>query len=139
MIHVDFVVVGKSPPGKGDGLDTSTSGRGKVSFILESAWESRELLEHFFGLLGSKGIPGKSQYLDGRHFDVEGLKRMALICGDYAEVITQLLAFHEAKFNVYLAGHLIRRNSCGSSPSDVVVPPGTLCKSGPLEGQVSAS
>ena len=123
MIYLNFVAFGQCPSvGQGVGVDRS--------YILESAWSSEALLLHFLALLGLEQIPTASVRLNLEVFDIQGLKRMATICGDHAKLVESLLALKESRFQVFVAQNLVTRSSRDSSPNGVVMPPGTQCKPG---------
>ena len=89
-------------------------------FVLESNWESRPLLNHFFTLLGLRQAPDEPVGLSSDSFDLPGLRSMAGVCGDYADLIGVILTLRDAGFAFYVAGHLTKQNSYGSNPNDDV-------------------
>ena len=123
MIRVNFVAIGRCPrSGGGEPGDES-------SYILESSWSSEALLSHFLGLLGLNEKPEREQRLNSALFDIEGLRRMSGVCGDYAELIDAMLNLHRHGFSFFIAGSLVRRNFVDSSPNDVELVPETRCRS----------
>ena len=122
MIRVNFVAIGKCPrlgePGPSD----------ESSYILESSWGSEALLSHFLGLLGLNEKPQRELRLDAAKFNLDGLNRMAGVCGDYNELIETIITLQKHGFKFFIAGNLIRRNSVDSSPNDVELVPGTRCR-----------
>ncbi len=89
-------------------------------FVLESSWESRPLLDHFFMLLGLSHAPDKPVGLRLNSFDVEGLRSMAGVCGDHADLIGTILTLRDSGFALSVAGRLTKQNSYGSNPNDDV-------------------
>lgn len=122
MINVNFVAMGKCP-------DLDDSDAAERMYILESSWGSEALLNHFFGLLGEVQAPSTPRRLEQSKFDIDGLRRMACVCGDYAKLIETLVTLHRMDFEFFLAGNLVTRNYLDSNPNDVVLPPETRCRS----------
>ena len=123
MIRVNIVAIGRCPrPGDVELSDEN-------SYILESSWGSEALLAHFLGLLGLGEKPAREQRLNSALFDIEGLRRMSGVCGDYAELIDAMIALHHHGFSFFIAGSLVRRNFVDSSPNDVELVPETRCRS----------
>ena len=98
------------------------------TYLLESRWGSEALLAHFLGLLGVSEVPCGSMRLEPRAFDIKGLRRMASVCGDYAQLIDTLVILHEEHFQVFIAEALVRRSYDGSSPIGGVGLLGTQCR-----------
>ena len=107
--------------------------RGDLSrtYILESKWGSEALLSHFLKLVGVVEIPRGSMRLNTREFDIKGLRRMASICGDYAQLIDTLVSLHEEQFQIFIAEALVKRSYDGSSPIDDAGLLGTQCRPAP--------
>ena len=122
MIRVNFVAIGQCPKLGGVELDDENS------YILESSWGSEALLTHFLRLLGLSEKPSRELRLNAARFDIEGLRRMAGVCGDYADLIDAIITLHHHGFKFFIAGSLVRRNFVDSSPNDVELVPETRCK-----------
>ena len=122
MIRVNFVAIGQCPKLGGVELYDENS------YILESSWGSEALLTHFLGLLGLSEKPARELRLNAARFDIEGLRRMAGVCGDYADLIDAIITLHHHGFKFFIAGSLVRRNFVDSSPNDVELVPETRCR-----------
>ena len=131
MIRVNLVAIGRCPRLSGVEQDDENS------YILESSWGSEALLSHFLGLLGLSEKPARERLLNAARFDIEGLRRMSGVCGDYAELIGAIIALHDHGFKFFIAGSLVRRNFVDSSPNDVELVPEIRCK--PAQATLRAS